>query len=185
MSTFNPRDISKIPGKLCTNPTDLSTAFPHGGVGLGVVRNIVFRPEIQYQDVIAEEYGQRVESFAVYQGCVLVATLQSFDAEALRNLFWNTEDGTVSSRRGVKESSSGSVRAGFPLSTRSVVLCFSPDDTDRAPMLIIRRALPYLQESAEVAFALNSDIAIPFGFKGIRDSSGRLYDLKMRKDITL
>lgn len=185
MTTYNPRDISKFPGKLCVNPTDLALAFPHGGTGLGVVRNIMFRPEIKYEDVIAEEYGERVESFAVSQGCILVATLQSWDAEVLRNIFWNTELGAVSGRRKIKEGASATNRAGFRLSDRSVVLLFSPDDTDRAPMLLMRRALPYAQESAEAAFALNSDIAIPVGFSGIRDADGDLYEWAMRKDITL
>jgi hypothetical protein len=186
VTTFNPRDISKIPGKLCVNPTDLSTAFPHGGTGLGVVRNIVFRPGFEYRDVTAEEFGgQVVERIPVRQGCVLTATLQSFDSEALREMFWNTEEGTVSGKRGVKESTAGSVRAGVLLSTRSVVLCFSPDDTDRAPMLLIRRALPCAQESHDVTLNLNSDIALAVGWIGINDTSGRLYDWKYRKDITL
>lgn len=185
MTTFNPRDITKIPGKLCVNPTDLTTAFPHGGTGLGVVRNILFRPETRYVDVIAEEFGERVESIAVAQGCVLVGTLQSWDDEALRHIFWNTVEGTVSSRRKVIEGSSGTNRAGHLLSSRSVVLCFSPDDTDRQPMLLIRRALPFAQESMEATLAINSDIALAFGFAGIRDTSGRLYEFGMRKDITL
>lgn len=186
MTTFNPADISKFPGKLCVNPTDLSTAFPHGGTGLGVVRSIIFRPEFRYEDITAEEFGgERVESLAVSQGCILAATLQSFDGEALRNLFWNTEAGSVSSVRGVKESSAGSTRAGFLLSSRSVVLLFSPDDTDHAPMLLIRRALPQAQESMEGTLNLDSDVAMAFAFVGIRDTSGRLYDWRMRKDITL
>ena len=183
MTTFNPRDIAKFPGKLCVDPTDLSLAFPHGGTGLGVVRNIVFRPEIKYENVIAEEYGEVVETVAVAQGCILAATLQSFDAEALKNIFWNTEDGAISGRRGVKEP--GAVRAGFLLSSRAKVLLFSPDDTDRAPMLLIRRALPMAQPSLEANFRLDMDIAVAVGWAGIRDSSARLYEWKFRKDITL
>ena len=143
MTTFNPRDISKFPGKLCVNPTDLSTPFPHGDTSLGVVRNIEFDPGFRYEDVTAEEFGgEVVESIATYQGCILAATLQSFDGEALRNIFWNTEEGTVSGRRGVREFATATNRAGFQLSGRSAVLCFSPNDVDKAPMLLIRRALP-------------------------------------------
>jgi hypothetical protein len=186
VTTFNLRDISKIPGKLCVNPTDLSTAFPHGGTGLGVVRNIVFRPEFKYTDIRAEEFGgERVESIATSRGCILTATLQSFDSEALREMFWNTEEGTVSGKRGVREYAAASNRAGFLLSSRSVVLLFSPDDTDRAPMLLIRRALPQPQESMEGTLNLNSDIAMALAWVGIRDTSGRFYEWKYRKDITL
>lgn len=183
MTTHAARDISKFPGKLCVDPTDLSIAFPHGGTGLGVVRNIVFRPEIKYTRVVAEEFGEVVEGVATSQGCILAATLESWDAEALRDLFWNTEDGSTSQRRKVKEP--GTNRAGFLLSSRAKVLLFSPDDTDKAPMLIIRRALPMPEESAFASFQLNSDIALAFAWTGIRDSTGRLYEWAMRKDITL
>lgn len=186
MTTFNPRDISKFPGKLCVNPTNLSLPFPHGGTGLGVVRNIVFRPEFRYEDITAEEFGgQRVESIATSHGCILTATLQSFDAEALRELFWNTEEGAYSGRRGVREFAAATNRAGFLLSSRSVVLLFSPDDTDRAPMLLIRRALPQPVEAMEGSFQLNSDIAMAVAWVGIRDTSGRFYEWMYRKDITL
>ena len=52
-------------------------------------------------------------------------------------------------------------------------------------MLLIRRALPRGQESMRASLALNSDIALAFVWVGIRDTSGRYYDFKMRKDITL
>lgn len=183
MADFNPRDIATIPGKLCVDPTDLAAAYPHGGIGLGVVRNIEFSSEIKYSPVMAEEFGEVVESIATAQGCILTATLQSWDPEALRNIFWNTEEGTTTARRKVKEP--GTVRAGHLLSSRSKVLLFSPNDTDRDPMLIIRRAMPYPVDSARASLRLDSDVALAFGWLGIRDTSGRLYEWGMRKDITL
>jgi len=185
VTVSNPRDIAKFPGKLCVNPTDLALPFPHGGTGLGVVRNVIFRTEVSYEKVIAEEYGQVVEAIGTEYGCVLAASLISFDEEALKELFWNTEVGSVSGRRGVSEGASPATRAGFLLSSRSVVLLFSPDDTGHAPALLIRRALPMLEPSAQANLQLNSDIAIAVTFTGIRDTTGRLFEWRPLKDITL
>lgn len=185
MTASNPRDIAEIPGKLCVNPTDLSLPFPHGGTGLGVVRTPIFRPGITYEEIHAEEFAEPVEYIATGQACVLAATLISWDEEALKELFWNTEAGAVSSWRGVKESAAGSNRAGFLLSSRSVVLLFSPNDADNAPMLLIRRALPMMGPAAEATLSLASAISVAVVFAGIRDASGRLYDWRRRKDITL
>ncbi len=44
MGTTDVSQVLRVPGRLCINPTNLATAWPHGGTGLGVVGSSVLEP---------------------------------------------------------------------------------------------------------------------------------------------
>lgn len=184
MTTPNVRDNLKIPGRLSMNPTDLGAVYPHGGTPLGVCEEIVVRPEARYQFVTAEEYGgERVEGSVTYEGIVLAAVLKSYDLDMISKVFPNASAGSVSGK--VALAAPGSVRTGARLSDRSCVLCFTPDDEDRHPMLIVRRAIPAVEESAQLTLRIDESWALGVVFYGIRDSSSRLYSYGLRRDLSL
>ena len=67
MATARVRDILRIPGRLVINPTNLNSAFPHGGTELGLTRDAEMRFGITTSLVTAEEWGQAPVE-AVYTG---------------------------------------------------------------------------------------------------------------------
>jgi hypothetical protein len=186
VATPNVRDLLFIPGRLSVNPSNLNSAYPHGGTGLGLTRGLAIKLNSVYDPeavITQEERGGEISDF-VHQGegAVLSCVLHSWDAEALNRLFPNTAAGAVTQKRQV--SAPGSVRAGARASSRSVVLVFTPDSPDHHPMFILRRALPALQTSNEINLRLDREAGIAAIFVGIRDTSGRLYDFGMRHDLT-
>lgn len=184
MSLPNVRDIVKIPGRLSMNPVDITTVYPHGGTALGIVKRVAVKTETRYNFVTAEEFGgERVEGAAIYNGIVLAAILHSYDADMIGKVFANTTTGATSGKPVIAEPST--VRAGNRLSDRSCVLCFTPDDEDRHPMLIMRRALPAIEETTELVQRLDEEWGLPVVFYGIRDTSARLYSYGLRRDLAL
>lgn len=184
MAASNPRDILTIPGRLVMNPSSLLTSYPGSGTGLGIVQDIIITLEQPYKSIQAEEFGgQTVEGMISREGCVLGAILRSWDRDALAKLFPNTTVTSTSERR--KISAPGSVRPGEKLSDRSCVLVFWPDDTDRHPFFVMRRALPCIKETADISMRMDQEYGIPVIFFGIQDTSSRLYDFGPKESITL
>jgi hypothetical protein len=178
------RKILAVPGKLCTSPTDFTTAYPHGGTALGTIRDAQIIIEQPYQFIIAEEYGNaRYEGIITGEGVVFGATLLSWDKDMLAKIFPNTSVGAVSGKTVV--TSPSTIRPGEPMSSRAVALCFSPDDPDRNPGLLIRKAIPAIKETSELSCRIDQEFGIPVLWYGIRDASDRVYSVGLLRDIVL
>jgi hypothetical protein len=50
-------DCIRERGRVCVGPSNLSAAYPHGGTGLGLIRDIEFQPGIRNREIAAEEFG--------------------------------------------------------------------------------------------------------------------------------
>jgi hypothetical protein len=182
----NVRDIISVPGRLSFGPSNLTTAYPHGGTALGIVQDIAITLEQPTQYVLAEEYGnQKIEGIVSGEGCAIGAVLRSWDRDAITRVFKNTALGAVTGKRRVAASTQTDPSIGIRLSGRSIVLVFTPDDVERHPMFLMRRALPAIKETSEVAMRLDVELSLPVFFYGIRDTAGLLYDWGMARDITL
>lgn len=194
MATINPARVRRIPGRLAWGCTDLTAVWPHGGTGLGNVRGIVVRQERRDFIVTAEEFGfepvERIQGGEVY---AVAAILRDEDDDMLSKVFPNTAAGTTTQRRVV--STPGSVRAGALATARGGVLVFTPEgathaksatapDVD-ADFFVLYRALPAVEESAEVQRTRDADVGLPVVFLGVRDSSGRIAAQGHRADLSL
>jgi hypothetical protein len=185
MSTPSPADVLQVPGKLSKAPTNLATAYPHGGTALGEVRAVVVRPSFVYGVVRAAEFGNEpVEAIATSEAWVLAGVLRSYDPDALSDLFPNTAL-AGSGVGGRIITYPGTVRTGHLLSSRSIKLLFTPDDSDRQPAVLFYRALPMLDETAELRFTLADKLEFPFVFAGIRDASNRIVAIGRLRGLTL
>jgi len=176
--------ILTVPGRLCVAPADLTVAFPHGGTALGLVRQIAIRILTARAEVVAEEYGiEAVEQLYLGQRWVLAGTMRSLDDDAVQRLFPSTAVGATTQHRVI--SYPGTERAGTLRSASSVVLCFSPDDLDHHPMVIFHRALPLLDEQAELQAQLDAEMGAGFAFLAIRAADGRAVSMGQREDLVL
>lgn len=181
------RDLTKAlrnRGRICINPTDLATAYPHGGTDLGLVRACAVRFGHVYSLIKAEEWGiEVVEGIDGGEAVALATILRGADDNAINTVHANTTLGAVSGHRVIQGP--GNNRAGHLLSSRSVVLCFSPDDLDNHEMVLLYKALPMLDEAAELALSTSEDLETSAVFVGIRDGSSRVYKVGHRKDLSL
>ena len=194
MAADDPRMVRRIPGRLAFGCTDLTTAWPHGGTGLGSAFGATLtRFGGSYPVTIEAFGGEPVEYLEAGEVWGIGATLRTFNDDAVDTLFPNTAAGTMSDRQVV--SAPGSVRAGNWMSARAVLLVFTPEgathaksdtapDVD-APFVVLYNAIPLIDESAELALEQDVLFGIPCLFAGIRDSSGRVMKMGPRKDISL
>jgi hypothetical protein len=185
MATYDVRSVLRAPGRLCYSPTDLSTAWPHGGTGLGAVRGVTVRPFLSQFPVTAEERGgEPVEFLRPGEWWGLSAFLRGWDPDAVGRIFPNTVTGTVTQHPGV-EIPGSSVRAGHRVSDNAVKVLFTPDNTDDVPAVLFYAAVPALDAQAELYFGREQELGMPVIFYGLRDSSERIVNIKRLKDLSL
>jgi hypothetical protein len=187
MSLPVPRNLARVPAELVWNPTDLMTAYPHGGSALGLIRDIDIRLGLQKSDVVAEEWGGIVvDSAYLGESVVLTAVLREQDNDAVNTLFLNTSLGALTKARKVKGHASGGGinRAGLLLSTRAGKLVVSPRDVDDSPMFVLYNALPVVDPDALLQYCWSKELGVLVAFIGTPDSSGKVYEWGPRKDLT-
>lgn len=183
MTMPNPAKILRAPGRLCTGPTDLSLAFPHGGTALGVMRAVAVRTGVRTISVTAEEFGgEVVEKVFGGESWMLVAILRDFDRDVLASVFPNSSVGTVSQER--KLTGPGTLRPGHLLSSRAVALLFSPDAPD-APAVYLPKAIPILADGMELGLAYAEPLEVMVGFQAIRNATKGSYQIARLQDISL
>lgn len=177
-SILDPVKSLRVPGRLCRNPTDLSIAFPHGGEDLGLVTNMAFRPNQRRYEATGEEYGgETVETYVTGERILFVAALLGAPESGCIRIF---RDATAARIRYPGSSLPGSLG-----SAQSFKLLFSPRDKTVHPGLMIYKAIPMLDEAAEIAISLNTDFIIPVMFRGIRDGTGRVYEIAKLADMAI
>ena len=187
MATSDVSSILRVPGRLCVDPTDLSTAFPHGGTALGVVSRIAWEPRISYDEVVAQEWGG-VTSKVVYAGesPMLYGILRSWDNDLMQILCRQTGAGSVSgsgtpgNRYLIGNPDSGTPRPGTLIAGRKIV--FSPLSPDVHEFLILYNAKPKLDVAARMELSVSRELGIPFALICTPDATGRLYHAGLRDD---
>lgn len=188
MATPDARSILRVPSRLCFSPANLSNDYPHGGTAMGVVARMAFKPGITTSEIIAEEFGNTsVEAVYCGENAVFACYLRGWDNDALQKMFPNTTLGASSGNRYARYEPgvSGQNRPGMTLSDLAVSLFVSPDSPDHHPGLLIYRAVPMLEETAELAFRSPAELGFPAVFRCCPDTSGRVYNMGWRKDLTL
>lgn len=183
----NIENILRVPGRLCYNPTSLTTAYPHGGTGLGVVKTVRVKPYKVYHKITAEEFGsEAIDYVDGGESWILGAILRSFDKDALKLIFPSAVTGTITQEAVVAHPAADTaIRAGLLMSAKAVKLLFSPDDPARNPFLILYNAIPLIDESAEINLELDSDFTIGMLFAGIRSSAGKVMAMGLKEDLAL
>lgn len=189
MSAANTASIIRAFGTLIWNPTDLGAAEPYGGTYLGQVRGIVFKPQPQYRDIWAEEFGSVTDSIYVGEGpCEIRATLRYPDVDMVN----------VVAPKSIQPGSSGihwlfrpggttsNTRAGTSLyDSKSGKLLFAPYATNAHPMILMYKALPQIATDGEIPFSIKDEWGLPVRFVGAPDSNGRVYDTGRKATLVL
>lgn len=188
MSSALVRKILHIPGRLCIDPTNLALAFPHGGTAIGLTRDAECRFGIKTSLVTAEEWGGApIEGFYTGEVAVFAFVFRSLDNDGMAAIFPNTATGSATGNIVIEGRTSGAGvdRAGTALSTKAVKLLFSPKAVDRQPMVLLRNAIPLVEETTMLQMSISEEVGIGVVFQALPDSSGKLYDVGERNDLTL
>lgn len=188
MAQGSVRDILRVPGQLCLDPTDLSIDFPHGGTAIGIVRDIEFRYGIRTGLVTAEEWGSTpVETVFSGESAVLACVLREWDDDAINSIFLNTTvtTGFAERRSVISRAATDGKRAGALLSSKSSIVCFSPLALNDHPMLIVRKGIPLVDESAMLQASLAEEFGVAVVWQAIPDATFQVYDIGRRGDLVL
>lgn len=183
MSAPFPRNVIRAPGKLVKNPTNLNTAYPHGGTELGEVRQMVFRFGMESEKLVAEEWRRPVSVIITDEIAIMAGILRSYDNDLLATLFPNTSTGTSSGAVVVNSFANAGNRAGYDMAAQSVKLLFSPQAVDHHPMILVYNAVPLPDNSANLRLAVGEEYGLAFMFLVTPDSRGWDYRLGNRDDL--
>lgn len=167
MASPNVVNIIRVPGRLIASPANLNSPPAYGGTQLGIHRDMEIRLGAQYYEVKAEEFGSvPVEVIYAGQTCEFRGVARGVDAAMIASL-WPSGAASDNPISGTK--------AGKLMSSSSLRLLFAPLDTVNHPFVLIYKAVPTIPEGFAMPFTRSEEIAFPFAFKGIPDSSGRVY----------
>jgi len=185
--------ILRQPGRLVVSPTNLATAFPHGGTSLGFTEDgIILRPNIGLFPLRARDFGSETYEW-LYTGCSIEAEceLPQWDNDSLQRAFPGglTAAGATSANRVIQYP--GTLAQGSLIGEAAAVsLLFSPEDLTEDKVVLARRALIALQTDAEQMFKrqANTTLQLMIGF--IRDpnhatDATKTMQVGDRRDITI
>ena len=177
------RAALQVPGKLCYGPSDLTTAYPHGGTALGEVGQVAVSPNYTVRLITYETYGTEVtEVIHTGESWVIAFALRTWDNDAISTIFPNSAAGATTKYRVIHGA--GTNAAGYTLSSKSVVLCFSPENIDLSPMVMMYKATPLVDETARLALRRGTNLDFPLMFRCLRDSSDKSVRMGLRADLS-
>lgn len=182
MATPNLGGILRLRGRLVKNPTTLAGSFPFGGTPLGLTRNAIFRYGTKTTDVVAEEFGGKViEKVFVTDMAVFAAVMRDYDVDMIKTIFPSVPIGSLV--RHVKTD------RGSLVSPRAFKLLFVPLAETAHPYILIYKALPALEETAELQLNAGVEIGVAAMFTAIPDDDttppGKLYEIGTKSEISL
>jgi hypothetical protein len=166
-------------GRLAYGCTDLSTSWPHGGTGFGLVGQVFVFPQRQWKALDAEETSAPVEVLWLGGPVVVSFTLEGWDEDAAPKIFPNT--GTTNSRT-VVEWPGSDVAAGAPITALSNVV-FTPWDTTNGKGFVLYSAVPVVDVNAELAFSAGRFLEVPAVLVGLPNGSGNVGKLGRFADL--
>lgn len=182
MATPNAAQIYRASCRVAINPTDLATAWPHGGTGLGVCSQIRLMTGLDEERVRAEEFGNQAVDTVLRQGDLMVATLvRQWSDDALATVFPNTTAGSAA--RVINWP--GASRSGTLMTGRAVKLLFTADRQTEHPSLIVYKAIPLVSIQAELRLTVLRELDVPIIFLGVRDGSSRIASMGVLSDLSL
>jgi len=188
MSLANTRNLWRFTAAICKSPTNLATAFPHGGDALGIIGDFVFTSEPNNVSVEAEEYGGVVCDYVRGgEKAVITGVLRTWDDDAISAIFPNTATGSGSNRQLIKSqvAGSGMTKPGKLASAGSFPLLISSDAPDHNPSLLLYNAIPLIDTQVRLSSSPAVEGGLAVAFHAAPDDEGKLYHMGLLEDMSL
>ncbi len=167
-------------GRLAYGCTNLATAWPHGGTGLGLVGVCEIVPQQAYRVLTAEETGSAVEVLWLGGDVVAYFTAMGWDNDAQAVIHPNSDQ---SSGHTIVKWPGTDVVVGTPTTTLTNVV-FTPWDTTNSRGWIIYKAAP-LPDNQRLRFSAQSFLESPAVLIALPDGSDRLGAMGKFSELTL
>ena len=144
--------LGHIPGRICVDPLDVTTDYPHGGTDLGEVGLCVVNLEMPVTVTRDEADGlQPVEVVSRGESMALFFTLRDYNPSGYEILF---PDVSVAGS-GNPEILGGSP-GGVLYRDRARPVLFSPRDLDHDPMVSIPLGAPHVEATQDLNLMLGA-----------------------------
>jgi hypothetical protein len=167
------QDLARVlnnPGRLIVAPTStgIGSSYPYGGTPLGVVKRARLRWGIRYENVVAEEWGEAIETIRTGERPLLAFLLEQWDDDAIRKFFPRVT--LTPSPAGLTDMVriDGAAGPGYVAAIDPIL--FAPFDPSHKA-IFFRRPIARLLDDAETAFAVDETAAFPFVFEAQRDQA--------------
>jgi hypothetical protein len=168
-------------GRLAYGCSNLATAWPHGGTGLGLVGELYVFPQARWKSLAAEETNSAVEVLWLGGDVVLSFTCMGWDNDAMAVVFPNTDQ---SSSQTVVKWPGSDLAPGVPVSTITN-LVFTPWDTTNSKGLVVYKAAVIPDLNAQLAMSAQRFLETPAVAIAIPDGSDRLGAMGKFSELTL
>lgn len=179
MAAGDANKIFRTPGIVVANPSNLAGDPPYGGTQLGTVQFGRLRPIERFDEVVAEEYGGETTEIVLRgRDYVCTALVRQWDNDAIQRFFRSTAAGS-SGTRVISEPAdeAGDLGTGIAIS-----VLFAPNDP-RHPAWLLPRAVPLIQEAAELQASIVSEFNLAVVFRALRDANGYAVRIGLRGDL--
>lgn len=157
-------------GRLAYGCTNLATAWPHGGTGLGLVGAVFLFPQSQWKALDAEETNSAAEVLWLGGNVTVSFTMVGWDEDASALINPNS---STSNSKTVVEWPGSDVVAGAPVATVTNVV-FTPNDTTNGKGWVIYKAAVVPDLNAELACSAGRFLEVPAVIVALPDASDRL-----------
>lgn len=183
MGTSDKTKVYRIPGRLAHTPTNLGTAFPHGGTALGITSSVRLEYSIEYLENIDPEKGGHAEVIEGPATVRLYVMMRQWDNDTISKIFPHSAVGSSTNRIARYP---GTIRPGRLLSGSAITpLIWTPNNATTHPTILLYKALPMLSQPFTLRMSAFSELALAVEFVGIRDASSRVFDMGLLSDLSL
>ncbi len=178
MSAPSPQQALRNQGRVAVQdgatPFDFTKAFPHDGIALGLLGDIVARRTQSQFRITAEEFaGEVVDSQSMAETWVLVFAIRGVYPDAVQEVFENTTFTALTNTAKIIYPGS-TVQPGIFRAQFAKGVIFTPDDQVNHPAVYFRAAVP--EVAVELAIPLGrrpdqDEFVLLAGFLAIRDGT--------------
>ncbi len=176
--------IIRAPGRLLISPTNLSAAYPYGGIEIGKVRAVVLKPLGTNAVVMSEGLGEATDILEANNRWVLSCFVRGWDDDAVQQLQSDSHSiGAVTQH--ALFTYPLNARPGSSGLSRAKALIYVPDDIVNAPCVLAYRAIPNLDDGAQLEWQRNNELGMPMAFELLRGVSGKILQIGRLPDLTL
>lgn len=175
--------IIHAPGRVVVGPSNLSSAFPHGGTEVGKTNAFGWSSHGVPFRVECEGLGEATDILEPNQRFSVSFFVRGWDDDAVELLLATGFVAGGTSQHAVFKAPVN-VPGGTALG-RAVILLYVPDDTIHVPAVLVYRGIPEWTEGSEIAFRRGDELGIPITVDCLRDANlntlaiGRFDDLSL------
>jgi len=179
MASPNTNTSFLVTGRMAYGCTNLATAWPHGGTGLGLVGGISLSPPSDYAQHLSEGINSTWEVTWRGGNLVMGALVEGWEDDAYGKVLPNVSGTTI-------QWPGSTTTIGTSMDPRALSpLVFTPRNQTEHPAVILYKAIPILTPQAQMALSSFRFLNIPVLFVAQPDASDRLGAMDLLANLSL